>query len=130
MNKTGGDLTSPLSIAGFTPAATAQVWRYGPANLAAVTRETDLPLAGATLTTTFPANSITLLVVGPSTPVVPDAGAPAGGADGGGTGPAAPTAGAVHGLSCDSTPGAAAGMSLLVVLALAVGRRPRSAGED
>jgi hypothetical protein len=69
INKTGGDLTSVLTLSGFSPALTASVYRYSPANLSAIQHPADLPVTPVGLTGTFPANSITLLVIQPSTPV-------------------------------------------------------------
>ncbi|HVN76934.1 MAG TPA: glycoside hydrolase family 44 protein, partial [Thermoanaerobaculaceae bacterium] len=70
INKTGGGLTSTISLFGFTPAAPAQVWRYSADDLGAIAHLPDVALAGASLTTTFPASSITLLVV-PAATVTP-----------------------------------------------------------
>ena len=67
VNKTGGDLTSDVTLAGFTPAVAAQVFRYGRADLAAVRRQPDQPLGGGSFTATFPVSSITLLVLPPAT---------------------------------------------------------------
>src|SRR5208283_2106064 len=88
LNKTAGDLTSTVTLTGFTSNGTAQVWSYSPANLTAVVHGADVPVRGSTLSTAFPANSITLLVLASATGVVaPDAGSPDGGAaDGGGPG--------------------------------------------
>lgn len=63
VNKTAGDLTSPISLAGFNPAGNAQVWTYSGANASAITRGTDLAVSATGTTATFPANSITLLVL-------------------------------------------------------------------
>ncbi|WP_203903794.1 hypothetical protein [Virgisporangium aliadipatigenens] len=63
VNKTGTDLTSPLSIAGFHANRKAQRFTYGPADLAAIARGADLPVTGGTISATYPANSITLLVL-------------------------------------------------------------------
>jgi hypothetical protein len=63
INKTGTDLTSPLSIAGVPGTAKAQRFTYGPANLSSIVRGGDLPVHHGSVTTTYPANSITLLVV-------------------------------------------------------------------
>jgi hypothetical protein len=71
INKTRGDLTSDVSLAGLTAAAGAQVLRYGPADLAAVRPQPDQPTGGGSFTTTFPASSITLLVVPPATGATP-----------------------------------------------------------
>ncbi|MFD8500085.1 glycoside hydrolase family 44 protein [Amycolatopsis sp. NPDC059657] len=63
VNKTGGDLTSPLSVAGFDGAGAAQRFTYGAANLGAITRGADLPVSNGRVDATYPANSITLLVL-------------------------------------------------------------------
>jgi hypothetical protein len=63
INKTGGGLTSAVSLGGFTPGASAQVWRYSSANLGAIVHAPDVPVTGSALTATFPATSITLLVI-------------------------------------------------------------------
>ncbi|GGK92823.1 endoglucanase [Sphaerisporangium melleum] len=79
VNKTGSDLTSPITIDGGAPGGTAQVYRYSGADLAAIGREADLPLRTtavkpgasaprATASATFPANSITALVVADTVP--------------------------------------------------------------
>ncbi|HVM70988.1 MAG TPA: glycoside hydrolase family 44 protein [Anaerolineales bacterium] len=66
VNKTGRDQSSPISLANFQPAGTAQVYRYSSANLAAIVRQTDLSIPSATFTAVYPANSITLLVIPPA----------------------------------------------------------------
>src|SRR5207247_10581517 len=63
INKSTSDLTSPLAIGNFTPAAPAQVYRYSGANLGAVQRLADQPVSGGGLGMTHPATSITLLVL-------------------------------------------------------------------
>ncbi|MFC4530548.1 glycoside hydrolase family 44 protein [Sphaerisporangium dianthi] len=72
VNKTGSDLTSPVTVNGGAPGATAQVYQYSGADLTAITRPADLPLStragSATASTTFPANSITALVVADTVP--------------------------------------------------------------
>jgi hypothetical protein len=65
VNKTGGDLTSALSVAGFTGNGTAQRYTYSPADLDAIVRGGDLELSGGSVAATYPANSITLLVFNP-----------------------------------------------------------------
>ncbi|WP_410573332.1 glycoside hydrolase family 44 protein [Amycolatopsis sp. cmx-4-61] len=62
VNKTGTDLASPLSIAGFGT-GTAQRFTYGPAALTSIVRGADLAVQRGRVTTTYPANSITLLVL-------------------------------------------------------------------
>jgi hypothetical protein len=68
INKTGGDLTSSVALSGFSPAATAQVYRYSPANLSAIVKQPNQAVSAGGFGATFPANSITLVVVPPSTP--------------------------------------------------------------
>ena len=65
VNKTNNGLTSRVSLAGFTPAATAQVYRYSAANLGAIVREADLAVTRGGFDATFPGQSITLLVLSP-----------------------------------------------------------------
>ncbi|MET8155686.1 glycoside hydrolase family 44 protein [Sphaerisporangium sp. NPDC005289] len=82
VNKTGSDLTSPLTVKGGAPGTSAQVYRYSGADLTAIARAADLPLTttatSATASTTFPANSITTLVVPDSVPPTAPAGLKAG----------------------------------------------------
>ena len=66
INKTGGDLTSTLTLANFTPGAAARVWRYSGANLGAIVAQPDVATSNGSLTALFPANSITLLVIPPA----------------------------------------------------------------
>ncbi len=63
INKTGGDLSSTLSLTNFTAASTAHVWRYSGANLGAIVAQPDIATGGGSLSAIFPANSITLLVI-------------------------------------------------------------------
>ncbi len=63
INKTGNDMSSNLSLADFTPAATAQVYTYSAANASAIVRGADLPVNASGFTATYPANSITLVVI-------------------------------------------------------------------
>jgi len=65
VNKTGGDLQSPLNVAGFASAPAAHVYRYSGANVAAIQHPADVPVSSGVVTTTYPANSVTLLVVPP-----------------------------------------------------------------
>ncbi len=62
INKTGGGLSSQITLGGFAPSGLAQVWRSLPANLSAIIRDSDLAVA-PTFAATFPANSISLLVI-------------------------------------------------------------------
>ncbi|MFJ5992911.1 glycoside hydrolase family 44 protein [Lentzea sp. NPDC092896] len=66
VNKTGEDLTSPLSTTGFDGTVAAQRFTYGPANLSAIVRGADLPVNDGHVDATYPANSITLLVLPPA----------------------------------------------------------------
>jgi hypothetical protein len=63
INKTGNDLTSPLSVAGVNGQGPAQRFTYGTADLASIARGTDLPVTNGGISATYPANSITLLVL-------------------------------------------------------------------
>ncbi len=63
INKTRGDLTSALSLSGFTSAGTAQVYRYAAANPTAIVPQANLPVTASGLTATFAANSISLIIV-------------------------------------------------------------------
>lgn len=63
VNKTGGDLTSPLSVAGFTSTGKAQRFTYSPADLTSIVRGADLTVTRGKASVTYPANSITLLVL-------------------------------------------------------------------
>ncbi|MFC7277546.1 glycoside hydrolase family 44 protein [Paractinoplanes rhizophilus] len=63
VNKTGGDLTSPLSVTGVNDTAKVQRFTYGPADLNSIVRGDNLAVYCGTITATYPANSITLLVV-------------------------------------------------------------------
>jgi len=71
INKTGGDLTSTVSLANFQAASTAHVWRYSGANLGAIVAQPDVSTSGNAVTATFPANSLTMLVVPPAGAPVP-----------------------------------------------------------
>lgn len=66
VNKTGGDLTSPLSVAGLDSTGTAQRFTYGQADLDAIVRGGDLQVSNGQVDATYPANSITLLVLPPA----------------------------------------------------------------
>lgn len=63
INKTSNSLTSNLTLAGFNPAATGQVYRYSAANLNAIQRLADQPVSASGFTATYPASSITLTVI-------------------------------------------------------------------
>ena len=65
INKTGQSITSPVTLTGFKPAATAQAYRYSTANLTAIVPQTDQGVTASGFTADFPANSITFFVVPP-----------------------------------------------------------------
>jgi uncharacterized protein (TIGR03437 family) len=71
INKTNGDLSSPINIANFSAGPAAKVWRYSGAKLDAIVPQPDVAVQDNALTTTFPANSITMLVLAPATLPVP-----------------------------------------------------------
>ncbi len=77
INKTGNDLTSNLSLADFTPTATAQVYTYSGANASAIVRGADLPVTASGFTATYPANAITLVVIPRGSAAPTDTPAPA-----------------------------------------------------
>jgi hypothetical protein len=70
INKTGSDLTSSLSLSGFSPGATAKVYRYSPANLNAIVAQPDQVVNASGFSATYPANSITLVVIPEIIPAV------------------------------------------------------------
>lgn len=63
INKTGGDLTSRLSLSHFASANSAQVYRYSAANLKAVVPQSAQALTPTGFSATYPANSVTLFVL-------------------------------------------------------------------
>ena len=69
INKTANAFTSTVSLAGFTPAASAQVFRYSAVNLNAIVQQPDQAVTASGFTADFPANSITLVIIPPGTPV-------------------------------------------------------------
>ncbi|MBM2849874.1 MAG: hypothetical protein HW418_2816 [Anaerolineales bacterium] len=68
INKTGSPLTGDVALAGFAPAAAAEVYRYSDANLNAIVREVDQPVGAGGFSASFPANSVTLVVIPSSVP--------------------------------------------------------------
>ncbi|WP_307793364.1 glycoside hydrolase family 44 protein [Amycolatopsis sp. MtRt-6] len=62
INKTGTELSSPLSITGCGTGK-AQRFTYSPADLSSIVRGQDLAVHRGRVTATYPANSITLLVL-------------------------------------------------------------------
>jgi hypothetical protein len=71
INKTANSYTSNVSVSGFTPAATAAVYRYSGANLGAIEHAADQAVSGQSFSATFPGNSITLLVLAQGAPPPP-----------------------------------------------------------
>jgi uncharacterized protein (TIGR03437 family) len=63
INKTTGDLTSPVALSHFAPATAAQVWRYTGAKLDGIVRDGDATVTGNAISATFPAYSATLFVI-------------------------------------------------------------------
>ncbi len=68
INKTGNDLTSNLTLKGFSPAASAQVYTYSGANLSAIVQQPNQAVSATGFSATYPANSITLVVLTPANP--------------------------------------------------------------
>lgn len=69
INKTGDNLTSSLSLIGFTPATTAQVYRYSGVNLDEIVAQPVQVVSQNGFSATYPANSITLFVIRPGVPL-------------------------------------------------------------
>ncbi|CAK0780823.1 exported hypothetical protein [Gammaproteobacteria bacterium] len=67
VNKTALALTSPVALAGFRPAATAQVYRYSSAHLGGIVREADQAMTDSGFTGIFPPSSITLVIADEAT---------------------------------------------------------------
>lgn len=63
LNKTKGALSSRVALSGFTPGASAAVYRYSAASLGAISRVADQSIAASGFDASFPAESITLLVL-------------------------------------------------------------------
>lgn len=63
INKTAGDITSPLSLLGMTLPSTASVYRYSAANLNAIQHLSDQAISGSGFSALYPANSATLFVL-------------------------------------------------------------------
>ena len=71
INKTSGALISTVTLSGFTPAATASVYRYSAANLSAIVHEPNQTIGASGFTATFPASSITLVVIPTASATLP-----------------------------------------------------------
>jgi hypothetical protein len=63
INKTAEVLTSQVSLANFTPAISAPVYRYDAANLSSIVQANEQSILADGFMATFPASSITLVVV-------------------------------------------------------------------
>ena len=86
INKSGADLTSPVSLAGFTAGESAQVWRWAGVG-GGIVRQSDQAVCNGGIQATFPARTITMLVLAPGDGgcAPPATTAPAGPAPGGGS---------------------------------------------
>ncbi len=62
INKSKTDQSSSLSLANFSAASNAQVYRYSTANLHAIVHQADQSVSGS-FTANYPVNSITLIVI-------------------------------------------------------------------
>ncbi|TWJ20411.1 fibronectin type III domain protein [Micromonospora endolithica] len=62
VNKTGDELTSPVSLTGAST-GTAEVYRYSGADLTGIVRQADQPVGATGFTGTFGANSVTMIVL-------------------------------------------------------------------
>jgi len=67
INKVANALTSTVTLAGYTPASKAAVYRYSSANAAAIMHPADQAVSATGFSATFPGNSITLFVMKPGT---------------------------------------------------------------
>lgn len=63
INKTGSAHTGNVALANFTPALSAQVFRYSAANLNAIVQQSNQAICSNSFSASFPANSITLVVI-------------------------------------------------------------------
>jgi hypothetical protein len=66
INKSTGVLSSKTAVANFTPAATAQVFRYSNDNPKAIVTQPDQAVEKGGFTATYPARSVTLLILKPA----------------------------------------------------------------
>lgn len=78
INKTASSQTSSISLAGFTAAATAAVYRYSSVNLNAIEKLSDQAITSSGFDASFSPNSITLFVMMPGNAAVSPPAAPAG----------------------------------------------------
>jgi hypothetical protein len=73
VNKSTSALTSQVDLAGFSPAAGAQVYRYSAADTQHIVQQPDQGVSASGFSATFPASSITLVVIPPAQALVPRA---------------------------------------------------------
>jgi hypothetical protein len=66
INKTDTVLTGAVTLAGFNPAASGQVYRYSASNLNAIVQQADQAISAGGFSASFPANSITLVSLNPA----------------------------------------------------------------
>jgi Glycoside hydrolase family 44 len=108
INKTGAALNSPITIAHFSAASSAQGFQYSPSNLGAIVPLADVAVSGGVLGASYPATSLTLWVL--ATMGAPDAGGALDGGSDGGTdgGPASGSGSVFSGVSgsCATSAGA------------------------
>ncbi len=74
INKSADNLTSTVNLSGFSPASSAEVYRYSVADLHAVTPQADQAISSAGFTATYPRESITLIVLEPGSAPEPTPG--------------------------------------------------------
>jgi hypothetical protein len=63
INKTASAHTGNVALANFTPAISAQVFRYSVANLNAIVQQSNQTVSPTGFSASFPANSITLIII-------------------------------------------------------------------
>lgn len=68
INKTAASLTSTLNLFGYTPKATAAVYRYSASDTGSINRLTDQTVSSSGFSATFPDNSITLFILSQNGP--------------------------------------------------------------
>jgi hypothetical protein len=69
INKTSGDLTGAVHLAGFDPAAAAAAYRYSDADLDHIQRLPDQAVDASGFSALFPGDSITLFILTPAAPL-------------------------------------------------------------
>lgn len=71
INKNSSSQDSSIGLSGFSPAATAAVYRYSAADLNTIERMADQAVTSSGMSATFPAHSITLFVLMPAYGTIP-----------------------------------------------------------